>query len=43
MKTRISDYLIGFIVVFIDFLKILLGKFKDKDGLYLTNWLGNKS
>ncbi len=34
-------YLISVIVVFIDFLKILFGKFKDKDGLYVTSWTGN--
>ena len=38
----IPFYLIGVIVVFIDFLKILLGKFKDKDGLYVSSWTGNK-
>lgn len=38
----IPFYLIGYIVVIIDFLKILLGKFKDKEGLYLTSWIGNK-
>ena len=39
----IPFYLISGIVVFIDFLKILLGKFKDKDGLYITSWMGDKS
>lgn len=38
----IPFYLIGGIVVFIDFFKILLGKFKDKDGLYVSSWTGNK-
>ena len=38
----IPFYLITVIVLVIDFLKILLGKFKDKDGLYVTSWIGHK-
>lgn len=38
----IPFYLITVIVIVIDFFKILLGKFKDKDGLYVTSWTESK-
>lgn len=38
----IPFYLISGIFVFIDLIKILLGKFKDKDGLYVSSWTESK-
>ena len=38
----IPFYLLRGIFVFIDLIKILLGKFKDKDGLYVISWTENK-
>lgn len=35
-------YLISVIVIVIDFFKILFGKFKDKDGLYVISWTESK-